>query len=105
MQSTSSPATRGRGTGEAGGGGGPKLQPWASLKLADMIAQITALRGTPTVMLASGDPLWFGMGATLTHHLAPDEFRITPHASSFQYAAARMRWPSSIPSRSAGSSR
>ena len=79
------------------GGGGripdARLVPWHSLKLPDMIAQITALRGTPTVMLASGDPLWFGMGATLTHHLSPDEFRITPHASSFQYAAARLRWP------------
>jgi precorrin-6Y C5,15-methyltransferase (decarboxylating) len=63
------------------------------MKLADMIAQITELRGTPTVMLASGDPLWFGMGATLTRHLAPDEFRVIPHASSFQYAAARLRWP------------
>ena len=58
-----------------------------------MITQIEAYRGTPTVLLASGDPLWFGMGATLARHLAPDEFRVTPHASSFQYAAARLRWP------------
>lgn len=89
----SSPAQRGRETGEAGGRGGPKLQPWHSMKLSDMIAQITALRGTPTVMLASGDPLWFGMGATLTRHFKPEEFHVTPHASSFQYAAARLRWP------------
>jgi precorrin-6B C5,15-methyltransferase / cobalt-precorrin-6B C5,C15-methyltransferase len=79
------------------GGGGrildARLVPWHSLKLADMVAQITALRGTPTVLLASGDPLWFGMGATLTHHFSSDELQITPHASSFQYAAARMRWP------------
>jgi precorrin-6Y C5,15-methyltransferase (decarboxylating) len=58
-----------------------------------MVAQIQEHRGTATVMLASGDPLWFGMGATLTRHLKPDEFRVTPHASSFQYAAARLRWP------------
>ncbi|RYE06960.1 MAG: cobalt-precorrin-7 (C(5))-methyltransferase, partial [Hyphomicrobiales bacterium] len=70
-----------------------RLIPWRSLKLDDMIAHITALRGTRTIMLASGDPLWFGMGATLTRHLASDEFRVTPHASSFQYAAARLRWP------------
>lgn len=70
-----------------------KLVEWRSPKLDDMIAQITDLRGTPTVLLASGDPLWFGMGATLTRHFAPDEFQITPHASSFQYAAARLRWP------------
>jgi precorrin-6Y C5,15-methyltransferase (decarboxylating) len=66
---------------------------WRSMKLADMIAQIEEHRGTSTVMLASGDPLWFGMGATLTRHLKPDEFRVTPHASSFQYAASRLRWP------------
>lgn len=58
-----------------------------------MIAQITALRGMPTALLASGDPLWFGIGATLRRHLSPDEFRVEPHASSFQYAAARLRWP------------
>ena len=66
---------------------------WRSLKLPDMIAQVEEHRGTPTVMLASGDPLWYGMGATLTRHLKPTEFRVTPHASSFQYAASRLRWP------------
>lgn len=76
-----------------GGGGGPRLVAWASLKLPDMIAEITALRGTPTILLASGDPLWFGIGATLSRHLSREEYRVTPHASSFQYAAARMHWP------------
>ena len=91
----SSPATksRGRGTGEAGGGGGPALEPWRSMKLDAMIAQTLEHRGTATTILASGDPLWFGFGATLSRHLSPEEFRVTPHASSFQYAAARMRWP------------
>ena len=63
------------------------------MKLGDMIAQIREHRGEPTVMLASGDPLWFGIGATLTRHLPPDEFHVIPHASSFQLAAARLRWP------------
>ena len=71
----------------------PRLEPWRSLKLDAMIAQTLEHRGTPTVLLASGDPLWFGFGATLSRHLEPDEFRVTPHASSLQYAAARMRWP------------
>ena len=34
-----------------------------------------------------------GFGATLSRHLEPHEFRVTPHASSFQLAAARLRWP------------
>ena len=67
--------------------------PWRSMKLDAMLAQIGELRGTPTVLLASGDPLWFGVGATLTRHLAPGEVRLIPHTSSFQYAASRLRWP------------
>jgi precorrin-6Y C5,15-methyltransferase (decarboxylating) len=76
-----------------GGGGGPKLESWRSPKLTDMLAQIQSHRGTPTILLASGDPLWFGVGATLTRHLAPGEYSVTPHASSFQHAASRLRWP------------
>lgn len=89
----SSSAQRGRGTGNTGGALPYRLLAWRSMKLADMIAQIQEHRGKPTVMLASGDPLWFGMGATLTRILAPDEFRVTPHASSFQLAAALLLWP------------
>jgi precorrin-6Y C5,15-methyltransferase (decarboxylating) len=63
------------------------------LKLDMMLAQVAAHRGTPTTILASGDPLWFGIGATLLKHLDPGEVRVTPAASSFQFAASRMRWP------------
>ena len=76
-----------------GGDAGNQLIPWRSPKLDSMIAQTLEHRGAPTILLASGDPLWFGFGATLTRHLEPGEYRVTPHASSFQYAAARMRWP------------
>jgi len=82
--------------GRGEGGGRPhalNFEPWRSLKLDAMIAQTLEHRGTPTVLLASGDPLWFGFGATLSRHLTADEYRVTPHASSFQFAAARMRWP------------
>jgi precorrin-6Y C5,15-methyltransferase (decarboxylating) len=81
--------------GGAGGGGHatPTLEPWRSPKLDAMLAQIQEHRGSPTIVLASGDPLWFGIGATLTKHLEPGEFRITPGPSSFQLAAAELRWP------------
>jgi len=59
----------------------------------NMIDQVLALRGSPTVVLATGDPIWFGIGATLARELEPDEFVIHPHASAFQLAAARMHWP------------
>lgn len=58
-----------------------------------MINQVLLLRGSPTVILATGDPMWFGIGATLAKHLEPGEFAIHPHPAAFQLAAARMRWP------------
>lgn len=70
----------------------PALVPWEG-KLEGMLAQIERLRDTPTVILATGDPMWFGIGATLARRLAADEFEVHPHVSSFQLAAAELRWP------------
>lgn len=61
--------------------------------LDKMIAQVTSLRDTPTVILATGDPMWFGIGATLIQHLDADEFEVHPSPAAFQIAAAAMRWP------------
>jgi len=57
------------------------------------IEKLLALRGTKMCVLASGDPMWFGVGATLARHLAKDEYRIHPAPSAFALAAARMGWP------------
>ncbi len=65
---------------------------WQS-PLSAMLAQVTQNRGRQTVILATGDPNWFGIGATLARHLEPDEFALHPALSAFQLAAARMRWP------------
>ncbi|MBT6098144.1 MAG: cobalamin biosynthesis bifunctional protein CbiET, partial [Marinovum sp.] len=40
----------------------------------DGIDEILKLRGQPTVVLASGDPFWFGAGTVLSRHLKPDEW-------------------------------
>ncbi|MEP7239780.1 MAG: precorrin-6y C5,15-methyltransferase (decarboxylating) subunit CbiE [Devosia sp.] len=72
---------------------GHRLEPWRSPKLDLMLEQVMAHRGRPTVILASGDPMWFGIGATLARHLDAGEFRVHPHVSSFQLAAARLGWP------------
>ncbi|MEO6013547.1 MAG: precorrin-6y C5,15-methyltransferase (decarboxylating) subunit CbiE [Devosia sp.] len=71
----------------------PQLVEWVSPKIDAMFEQIMTLRGTRTLVLASGDPMWFGIGATLAKRLDPSEFVIHPGPSSFQFAAARMRWP------------
>jgi precorrin-6Y C5,15-methyltransferase (decarboxylating) len=70
-----------------------QLHAWRSPHLEAMLEQILTYRGTPTIVLATGDPLWFGIGATLSRVLAPDEYRIHPGPSSFQLAAARLHWP------------
>jgi precorrin-6Y C5,15-methyltransferase (decarboxylating) len=60
---------------------------------ADGIAQLLAFRGRRVVMLASGDPFWFGAGTSVTGHLEPDEWVAHPGVSTFSLAAAQMGWP------------
>ena len=69
-----------------------KLIEWEGPPAA-MLDQVLALRGTATVILAPGDPMWFGIGSTLSRHLVATEFAVYPHPSAFQLAAARLRWP------------
>lgn len=59
----------------------------------DSFAKIGAAKGKRVVVLASGDPLWFGAGAKLAALFGPDAVEIIPHVSSFQLAAARLAWP------------
>jgi len=61
--------------------------------LESMVEQILKLRDQPTVILASGDPMWFGIGATLARYLIPSEYVVHSHPSAFQLAAARLHWP------------
>lgn len=59
---------------------------------ADGIPELLAERGRRTVMLASGDPFWFGAGASMARHLAPGEWRSMPSPSTFSLAASRLGW-------------
>lgn len=54
---------------------------------------LEAWRGKPTVILATGDPLWYGAGSSLVTRIPSDEMRIEPAPSGFQLAASRMGWP------------
>ncbi|WCM51974.1 precorrin-6y C5,15-methyltransferase (decarboxylating) subunit CbiE [Pseudomonas sp. WJP1] len=54
---------------------------------------LLALRGEPVCVLASGDPMFFGVGASLARQLLSDEMLILPAPSSCSLAAARMGWP------------
>ncbi|MFN3294490.1 MAG: precorrin-6y C5,15-methyltransferase (decarboxylating) subunit CbiE, partial [Gemmobacter sp.] len=49
-------------------------------------------RGRRVVVLASGDPFWFGAGGSLMAHLSPGEWVSHPAPSTFQLAANRLGW-------------
>jgi precorrin-6Y C5,15-methyltransferase (decarboxylating) len=54
---------------------------------------LEALRGRRVVVLASGDPMWFGVGALLVGRFEPGELRVLPAPSAFSLACARLGWP------------
>jgi precorrin-6Y C5,15-methyltransferase (decarboxylating) len=59
---------------------------------ADTIAAIAARRGRRVVVLATGDPMWYGAGAVLARHFAREEMSVLPHPGVFSLAAARLGW-------------
>lgn len=65
---------------------------WPS-PLAEGIAHVLARRGRATCVLASGDPFFYGIGATLAPQLARGEYRVHPAPSSLSHAAAVLGWP------------
>ncbi len=65
---------------------------WSS-PIADMLTQIDGWRGKNVVILATGDPMCFGVGATIARHIPPGEMTVIPAPSAFSLAAARLKWP------------
>jgi precorrin-6Y C5,15-methyltransferase (decarboxylating) len=64
---------------------------WA-LPLSLTLDDIWSRRGRPVVVLATGDPMHFGIGVSLAKRVPADEMAVHPHISAFSLAAARMRW-------------
>ena len=61
----------------------------------EVLQRIVMLReqGKSITVLADGDPLFFGLGASLTRLFPPDALRIAPGISSLQEACARLCLP------------
>ena len=57
-----------------------------------LIDQLQGLRGKRVVVLATGDPLWYSVGARIGRAIPPSEITYHPQLSAFQLAAARMGW-------------
>lgn len=71
---------------------GQRRHPWPS-PFDAAYDQLLALRGSAVCVLASGDPMFFGIGGTLATRLPAGEMRVLPAPSSLSLAAARMGWP------------
>ena len=57
-----------------------------------LIDTLRSHRGRRLVVLATGDPLWFSVGARIGRALGPGAAVFHPQISAFQLAAARMGW-------------
>ncbi|MEI6616130.1 MAG: precorrin-6y C5,15-methyltransferase (decarboxylating) subunit CbiE, partial [Cyanobium sp. ELA507] len=76
-------------------GPGPQPQLLATDRLAELVSQLHRARaeGRRGVLLASGDPLWFGIGRLLLQEFPAEELRFHPAATSLQLAFARIGRP------------
>ena len=74
------------------GDDGRKRIPWR-VPLSDVVAEIGALKGRPVCVLATGDPMFFGIGVTLVRHVPLSQMTIVPAPSAFSLVCARLGWP------------
>lgn len=57
-----------------------------------LIDTLKGLKGKRVVVLATGDPLWFSVGARIGRAIPPGEIVYHPQLSAFQLASVRMGW-------------
>ncbi|MFJ3904346.1 precorrin-6y C5,15-methyltransferase (decarboxylating) subunit CbiE [Streptomyces sp. NPDC090025] len=67
--------------------------PWPSPLRPAVPGLLAAHAGRRIAVLASGDPMFYGIGRTLAELLGPDRLAVHPHPSSVAYACARLGWP------------
>jgi precorrin-6Y C5,15-methyltransferase (decarboxylating) len=71
---------------------GAVRRPWPS-PIDPLLEELTATTGGARCVLASGDPMLHGIGATLARRMDPDRLLVHPHLSAFTLACARLGWP------------
>ncbi len=64
---------------------------WPS-PLMKMVEDVIAMRGRQIVILATGDPMHYGIGVTFAKRLSTDDYKIYTSPSAFSLAAARLGW-------------
>ncbi|MET8140721.1 precorrin-6y C5,15-methyltransferase (decarboxylating) subunit CbiE [Sphaerisporangium sp. NPDC005288] len=66
---------------------------WPSPMLPAVPGVLSRHAGRKVCVLASGDPMFHGVGTTLVRLLGAGRVRVLPHSSSVSLACARMGWP------------
>lgn len=57
-----------------------------------LIETLRSHAGKRVVVLATGDPLWYSVGARIGRQIDPDQIVYHPQLSAFQWAASRLGW-------------
>ncbi|THU02021.1 precorrin-6Y C5,15-methyltransferase (decarboxylating) subunit CbiT [Lampropedia puyangensis] len=75
----------------------PRRQPWpvpfSTVSVMALRGQVCVNTGAPSVaVLVSGDPFWFGAGASLAAQLQPGEWKNYAAPSTFSLVAAQLGW-------------
>ncbi|WP_397545432.1 precorrin-6y C5,15-methyltransferase (decarboxylating) subunit CbiE [Saccharopolyspora gloriosae] len=72
--------------------GAAELVAWPSPMLPALPGLFAEHDGRAICVLASGDPMFHGIGATLARVLGAERLRVLPHVSSVALACARLGW-------------
>jgi precorrin-6B C5,15-methyltransferase / cobalt-precorrin-6B C5,C15-methyltransferase len=75
---------------------GAAQRPWPSPidpLVEELVARTDAGARGAVCVLASGDPMLHGIGATLARRLPPERLLVHPHPSAFALACSRLGWP------------
>ena len=57
-----------------------------------LIDRLKSLKGRRVVVLATGDPLWYSVGARIGREMPMGDITYHPQLSAFQLIAARLGW-------------
>ncbi|MFE3447544.1 precorrin-6y C5,15-methyltransferase (decarboxylating) subunit CbiE [Nonomuraea sp. NPDC059194] len=66
---------------------------WPSPLLPALPGLLAEYGDAALCVLASGDPMFFGIGSTLARLVGAEKLRVLPHPSSLSLACARLGWP------------
>ncbi|POF34328.1 precorrin-6y C5,15-methyltransferase (decarboxylating) subunit CbiE [Roseibium marinum] len=66
-------------------------RPWPS-PFSSVFEDLKTCSNSKVAVLATGDPMWYGIGASLLKHFSAEEMTVLPSLSAFQLAASRLGW-------------